>query len=64
MKGDQFAPIDKPYMKFWRERLEKDTPRPAAPLKALLKKGLKSTEAARRASLSSSPKRATSAEQP
>jgi hypothetical protein len=22
MTGDQFAPIDKPYMKQWRERLE------------------------------------------
>lgn len=37
MTGDQFAPIDKPYMKLWRERLE-SKPKPAKPVKVKRKK--------------------------
>jgi hypothetical protein len=43
MKGDQFAPIEAPYLKLWRERLaDKDTPRPTKELDkvvAQIKKG-------------------------
>lgn len=45
MKGDQFKPIDKPYMKRWREGLDgKSTPRPTKELDkvvAQIKKGVK-----------------------
>ena len=38
MKGDQFAEIDKPYMKLWRERLEgKNAPRPTKELDKVVK---------------------------
>ena len=39
MSGDQFAPIDKPYLSQWRDRLS--DPKPAKPAKVKHKKGKK-----------------------
>ena len=38
MKGDQFKPIDKPYLKFWQECLDHPHPRPTKELDKVVKK--------------------------